>query len=118
MPLSQISLFPNLLHVYFFPETIEVRPAFEQAVPAFAVANAVIVDEVLNIAAMNANPSAFFTLKWYLDQLDLSAIATKVNHGPESAIFSQKLRYSELRNKFGRSPPTRFCDSKTKRRFQ
>jgi hypothetical protein len=76
-PLSQTNFLLNLMHVYFFPETIEVRPAFEQAAPALAVANAAIVDEVLSIAAMNAITTAFFMLKWYLALLDLSAIATK-----------------------------------------
>lgn len=37
-PLSQTSFLPLLIQVYFFPETVEVEPSFEQADPALTAA--------------------------------------------------------------------------------
>ena len=37
-PLSQTNFFPDLMHVYFFPATVLVIPAFEQVVPEIVAA--------------------------------------------------------------------------------
>jgi hypothetical protein len=44
-PLLQTNFLPDLIHVYFFPETVEVKPNLEQVDPGFVIAYARLIEE-------------------------------------------------------------------------
>jgi hypothetical protein len=47
-PLSQINFLPDLTHVYFLSEAIEVNPTFVQGTPVFTAPDAVGVNQFAN----------------------------------------------------------------------
>jgi hypothetical protein len=63
IPLSQISFFPDLIQVYFFPETVKVKPNLEQVDPGFVIAYARLIEEYKRITTVMTAIFNFFTRK-------------------------------------------------------
>ncbi len=65
-PLFQINFLPDLMHVNFFPEEIELAPNFEQVPPAFVALQAGVEKIDVNKMMELAAPTKRFIRKWYL----------------------------------------------------
>jgi hypothetical protein len=80
-PLFQTNLFPDLMQVNFFPEAIEVVPALLQVAPAFTAPIAGEENQKLKKVIETTRARVFFTVKWYLAILDLSALSSRIGSG-------------------------------------
>jgi len=80
-PLFQINFLPDLMQVNFFPEAIEDAPALLQDAPAFTAPIAGDENEEIKKVIETTRARDFFTVKWYLAKLDLSALSSRIGSG-------------------------------------
>lgn len=92
-PLSQMSLFPDFMHVNFLPALSEVAPALEQTDPAFSAAEAGSLNKENTKSAEQSVMSTFFMSSDYFAFLDLSA--TQLTHAMRQEQKNWQKEYSE-----------------------
>jgi hypothetical protein len=67
--LFQTNFFPDLTHVNFLPEAVDVAPAFEQTAPAFTAPIAGDISKELKNATETTRARVFFMVKMVLSPI-------------------------------------------------